>query len=193
MAKLVYGVGTNDSDYAVQKKTYCKQTKKYTKIWECRFYRTWFEMLRRCFSEKWLQKKPSYKDCKVCEEWLTFSNFKSWMEKQDWEGKHLDKDLLGDGKLYSPETCCFLEQRVNSFIATSKGGNKEGCFYDTRSGKYTSYCNNPFAKKLVHLGGFDTQEEAHLAWKKKKLEFAKIISEELDERCAKALINRYSR
>lgn len=47
--------------------------------------------------------------CSVCEEWLTFSNFKRWMEQQDYEGKALDKDLLvSQNKTYSSETCVFV-------------------------------------------------------------------------------------
>ena len=74
-------------------------------------------MLQRCYSESHLVRQPTYKGCSVCEEWLTFSNFKSWMEQQDWEGKQLDKDLLVyKNKIYSPETCVFVSSVINSFF-----------------------------------------------------------------------------
>ena len=68
---------------------------------------------------------PTYKGCSVSEEWLRFSNFKRWMEKQDWDGKQLDKDILFEGnKVYSAETCVFVTSVVNSF--TSDSGAKRG-------------------------------------------------------------------
>ena len=118
--KLVYGVGINDADYATQiKKTigYENGKQKQKLIWSCHFYEKWKSMLERCYSERFKIKFPTYKDCTVCEEWLTFSNFKSWMEEQDWQGKELDKDLLVVGnKIYSPQTCCFLTKMINTFI-----------------------------------------------------------------------------
>lgn len=30
----------------------------------------------------------------MADEWNTFSNFKNWMEKQNWEDKQLDKDII---------------------------------------------------------------------------------------------------
>lgn len=38
------------------------------------------------------------------------------MDQQDWKGKHLDKDLLGDTYEYSPEKCCFISKRLNTEI-----------------------------------------------------------------------------
>ena len=121
--KLVYGVGINDADYIVciyeeLPRTNGKQNQKI--VWRCPFYSRWMSMLRRCYSKAYQEKQPSYKGCSVCEEWLTFSNFKSWMETQDWEGKQLDKDLLVyKNKIYSPETCVFIDQRLNTFLVKS--------------------------------------------------------------------------
>lgn len=41
-------------------------------------YRTWKGMLERCYSEKYLSKKPTYKGCSVDEDWHNFQNFASW-------------------------------------------------------------------------------------------------------------------
>ena len=124
---LVYGVGINDADYRVQEnKCYTNNLgKRATEVlWRCPYYDRWYGMIRRCYSERELSRFPTYKGCSVCEEWLTFSNFKSWMEQQDWEGKHLDKDLLiYKNKVYSSETCVFVDYKVNLFIikgSTSK-------------------------------------------------------------------------
>lgn len=72
-------------------------------------------MLQRCFSEGLHKKHPSYLGCKICNEWLVFSNFKAWMETQDWEGKELDKDIYGQ-ELYSPDTCLMVRPDVNKFF-----------------------------------------------------------------------------
>ena len=94
--KLVQGIGVNDSDYIVKKfESYINLNgdKKRRLIWVCPFYQKWGSMLTRCYSEKYQERHPTYKDCTVCEEWTTFSNFKKWMQGQDYQGKHLDKDL----------------------------------------------------------------------------------------------------
>jgi len=39
------------------------------------------------------------------------------MERQDWEGKHLDKDILIPGnKIYSPDRCIFVSSLINLLI-----------------------------------------------------------------------------
>lgn len=116
--RLICGRGINDSNCRITR------TKQGKTIWRCPYYVVWSSMLFRCYSAYELNRKPTYKDCHVCKEWLLFSNFKAWMEAQDWEGRQLDKDILGDGKLYSPGTCCFVPQWLNSLFhpCTSKCG-----------------------------------------------------------------------
>lgn len=109
MKRLIYGVGINDS-----KSTYIEGKR-------CKYYVTWKSMLQRCYSLKYKNKNPTYANCSVCDEWLTFSNFKAWMVKQNWEGKDLDKDILIEGnKIYSPETCFFISRRINTLLNVSK-------------------------------------------------------------------------
>lgn len=79
-------------------------------------------MLTRCYNHKSLKKNPSYIGCSVCDEWLTYSNFKRWYEDPIngyREGYHLDKDILVKGnKVYSPETCCFVPHSINCLLLT---------------------------------------------------------------------------
>lgn len=111
MDKLIFGKGVND----VEGKTQLQKDKKV--IWRCPFYDRWTNMLRRCYSKSYQKSFPTYVGCTVCEEWLRFSTFKTWMQFQDWEGKELDKDLLsGKSKIYSPETCGFIGKDLNNFI-----------------------------------------------------------------------------
>lgn len=96
--KLVCGVGINDSEYPTSLFGVEEGSRKL--LWRCPYYTTWHNMISRVYSGH--KNCSAYHDVVVCEEWLLFSNFKSWMETQDWEGKELDKDIFGDGKLYSP-------------------------------------------------------------------------------------------
>ena len=120
LRRLVNGVGVNDADYVVEKLEttgYVNGKQKQKLVWYCPHYRAWRGMLSRCYSAKYQEKQPTYIGCSVSEEWLTFSNFKAWMEKQKWEGMHLDKDLLIEGnKIYSADTCVFVSPLVNTFI-----------------------------------------------------------------------------
>ena len=165
----------------------------------CTYYRAWVDMLRRCYSAKYQEKYPTYVGCTVSKDWLTFTNFKSWMEKQDFgKDRHLDKDLLFEGnRIYSPETCVFVTQMVNKFTTDSgatRGDWLIGVCWHKRLEKFMSNCSNPFTKKREHLGYFASEKEAHEAWLKRKLELAKELAEiQTDERVAKALIDRYSK
>lgn len=197
--KLVHGVGINDADYVVQKfETIIENGKRNRKlIWICPFYQAWINMLNRCYSIKFQDKRPTYRGCSVSEEWLTFSVFKNWMEKQDWQDKQLDKDLLFDGnKVYSPETCVFVTRTVNSFTTDSGAARGEwliGVYWNKGANKFMSMCSNPFTKKQEYLGLFECEQEAHQAWLKRKLELAKELAAiQPYPRVAEALINRYS-
>ena len=199
-AKLVYGVGINDADYVTQKWEtvgYVNGKQKQRLVWMCPYYRAWTSMLQRCYSTKLQEKYPTYKGCSVSEEWLRFSNFKRWMEKQDWGGKQLDKDLLFRGnKVYSEETCVFVTRMVNMFTVdrgASRGEWMIGVNWDKWANKFRASCRNPLTKKGEHLGLFESELEAHQAWLKRKLELAYLLAaEQTDERVAKALIARYT-
>ena len=197
--KLVFGVGINDADYAVTEweTIEVNGVRKQQCVWYCPYYRSWVEMLRRCYSTKYQETRQTYKGCIVSDEWLTFSNFKSWMEFQDFEGMQLDKDILFEGnKVYSAETCVFVTKTVNMFITDSGASRGEwliGVNWHKATSKFVSQCNNPFTKKREHLGLFDCEIEAHQAWLNRKLELATLLAaEQTDERVAKALIARYT-
>ena len=107
---LVYGIAINDADYNVAVRVNGK-------VKMCPFYERWKNMIARCYCKSFQSRRPTYIGCTVCKEWLTFSNFKAWMEQQDWKGKALDKDILKkDNKEYSPEKCAFIDFSLNSFL-----------------------------------------------------------------------------
>ena len=153
--QLVYDVGINDADYVVKPRINGKMV-------TCPFYRKWTDMLQRCYNPKFQAKCPTYVGCTVAEVWLTFSNFKAWMEKQDWEGKHLDKDLLDPGnKVYGPENCVFVSGHINTLLtdnAANRGAYPQGVNFDKPTGKYKAQCS--VGGRSKHLGRFTTIAEA---------------------------------
>ena len=188
-SKLIFGVGVNDAGYTLEKVVNGKRV-------ICPYYSRWRDMLKRCYSKKYLKSKPSYNGCAVCEEWLTFSNFKAWMETQDWQGKELDKDLLVKGnKLYSAETCVFLHPLINGFLrdsVKSEGGLMSGVCWHKGAGKFMAQCCDAENGKRVYLGLFDSEIEAHEAWKRKKRELACIVAlSQKDVRVSNSLNSRY--
>lgn len=191
--KLICGMGINDADYPVKVRVWGDWKKKY---WSCPFYSTWQDMIRRCYDIKVQEKHSSYKGCYVCEEWLRFSNFKSWMETQDWEGNDLDKDILIRGnKVYSPQRCVFVERMVNGFIlenGRSRGDWPIGVSWNKSMNAFSSKVNNPITKKQENLGYFHCPQEAHQTWLARKLELARQLAALQDDpRVAKALVERY--
>lgn len=197
--KPVQGVGTNDADYVVDsKRTKRDENGKIITLsrWTCPFYTVWNKMLERGYSEKLKLKQPSYRDTEVCEEWWLFSNFKTWMSTQPWEGKQLDKDILFPGnKIYSPDKCVFVPQAVNLFVVERgfhRGEWPIGVHFDKYTQRFKAECRNPFTDRTENLGRYDTPEEAHQAWLTRKLELAKLIANTLDDkRVADALVSRY--
>lgn len=192
--RKVCGVGVKDVAYVVQKKVSGRL------VWTCPYYKHWKKMLERCYSEKFLIKNTTYAGCSVHTEWLSLSGFISWVNSQqnsDWKNCVLDKDTLIKGnKLYGPSTAAFVSKRVNSFlIGCSKGRGKYllGVSWKKSIGKFQAACNNPFTKRKEFLGYYLTESEAHLAWKSKKHEYARILAEqEKDSRISNALLDLYS-
>ena len=188
--KLVYGVGVNDADYFVY------GTENHKIVWRCPYYRAWKDMLVRAYSDKYKQRQPTYNGVTVCEEWHSFMRFRAWMIQQDWSGKELDKDILVPGnKVYSPNTCVFVDKVVNSFLvdrAADRGEWPLGVYWNEQNQKFMSRCSNPFTKKNEYLGLFQCPNQAHLAWKARKHELACQLADlQTDERVAEALRVRY--
>lgn len=179
--KLFYGVGIydlrDDPSYTTKKMVDGKI------VWRCPFYVKWTNILKRCYSEKWLQQHPSYRGCSVCEEWKTFSNFMAWVKTQSWEGKDLDKDILVPGnKFYSPKTCVFVTGKLNRLLTNSfanRGKYPVGVRFMVSIKKYTSQIKR--YSKITHLGTFDTPEEAHEVYKKERSKYILEVAENLTE------------
>lgn len=182
MKNLIYGVGINDANYKVRPNNHI-----------CPFYSIWYGMIKRCYSQVALKNNTAYKNCSVCDEWLTFSNFKAWMIKQDWKGKHLDKDIINIGnKVYSHENCCFVTVAINNLILTNpktRGKYAIGVHFDKRRGKYQASIK--VNGKNTNIGRYNTESEAAKAYKdaKKNILIA-AAKEQTDHRVKLALEKR---
>lgn len=194
---LIFGVGLNDADYVTRRYEELPKVsgkRKQKLVWICPFYATWKSMLDRCYSPKRQEKQPHYKDCTVCDEWLRFSNFKAWMETQEWEGNQLDKDILFPGnKHYSAKFCVFVSRQVNMFVTEKRKNRGEyptGVTFQKICSKFKATCMD--AGKPVLLGSFDCPQAAFRAWLECKKKLArKLATEQTDQRVAQALISRY--
>ena len=139
-------------------------------------YDYWHSMLRRCYDETRIKvdegRNLAYQGCKVCDEWLNFSNFYKWYKDNYYEIDNeimcLDKDILIKGnKIYSPQTCIFAPQKINTLFCNSKkirGNLPLGVTYDKRYNSYVARCNNG-NKKTIYLGSRKTIEEAFMLYK----------------------------
>jgi len=173
--KLVHGVGRNDSDYVVN------TTSPNGKQTMCPYYNTWSNMLSRAYSQKFHARQPTYIGVTVCEEWHSFMAFRSWMIKQDWEGKHLDKDIIVPGnKVYSPNRCAFVSRETNSLLnslASARGELPIGVHWC--SGKFRAAISEN--GKRVRLGHFTAPFAAHLAWREAKVKITRAAARDCDD------------
>jgi hypothetical protein len=185
--KLVRGVGIND----------IKSPSKIIvggKVKRCPFYQTWWLMLHRCYSEQSLEGHPTYRDKFVCEEWKKLSNFKVWMETQDWQGKQLDKDILLSGNsVYSPETCVFVSRDVNMFMIDREDINRalpQGVKL-TQEGNYSAQVK--WKGKSVHIGTYQTPQQAAKAYISRKRQLAiELANEQEDNRVKQAILDKFN-
>lgn len=195
---MFYDFGINDADYNVYKTE--KVGSKSHIVWQCPIYRDWYAMLKRAYDNK-LQ--VTYDDVTVCNEWRSFMKFREWVLTQpnkNWQNCALDKDLLCKGnKVYSPQTCCYVDKAINSFLTDrrhSRGEYPIGVTWHKHRKCFVAQCSNPFGvtdyEKRGYIGGFDSEIDAHLAWKSKKHEYAcKLADIQDDERIASALRRYY--
>lgn len=142
-------------------------------------YNTWSNIILRCYSDKHRYLFEAYPDCEICEEWCNFQIFAKWYDENKYtvEGRlHIDKDVLAKGnKIYSPDTCIFLPQRINMIFMSKP--NKQGLPNGVRqikSGYVASYNG-------IKINTYKTLDEAVKAHdKEKRLHIKKVVEEYKD-------------
>lgn len=162
-------------------------------------YMLWHSMLKRCYSDTYQKKYPTYIGCEVSDNFLHYEYFYEWCNKQigfDNEGWHLDKDLLIKGnKVYSENTCVFIPKEINLLLVRhtpSRGKHPIGVYWrNTKKAFVARVCKNKGVSEW--LGCFTTEIEAFNAYKQAKETFIKEQAEkyksQIDERAYNALMN----
>jgi len=137
---------------------------KYSSVHNIDAYRCWDRMLARSYRTGY----KGYEGCVVCDEWHNFQNFAEWYYKQpnhsnkDRNGKSycLDKDIFGNGKLYSPDNCCFVPESLNKILTNTKfasGAYKAGNKFMVRT------------RLSGRVGTYEDKEKAEAVYKKTKI------------------------
>ena len=155
-------------------------------------YKCWKDMLRRCYSAKFQEKHPSYIVCSVCDDWLYYPNFKNWYDNNYYKinnkTSQLDKDILiKDNKVYSPDTCVFVPQFINSLFTKNqktRGDLPIGVTYDKAKKKYIAGLSvfKDGKSTLKYLGSFDTADKGFEVYKKAKEEYIKEVADEYKDK-----------
>ena len=155
-------------------------------------YMCWINMLSRCYSSKYQEKRPTYKGCYVSEGWLYYHNFKNWYDDNYYEidGKtsQLDKDVLIKGnKIYSPNTCVFVPNFINKLFTkrqNRRGAFPVGVYYDKTNKKYKAQLSIFKDGKSVvkNLGYYNTPNDAFEVYKQAKEEYIKEIADEYKDK-----------
>ena len=184
----VFGVGIIGTKYPVSEGDIL--TKEYV---------LWKSMLKRCYSNTFKKKYPTYEGCEVSNKFKSYEYFYEWCNKQvgfgnkDW---HLDKDLLIKGnKVYSENTCVFLPKEINLLLiksTASRGEHLIGVYWHKTKKAFIAKVNKNKGKQEC-LGLFNTEIEAFNAYKQAKENFIKEQANkwksQIDPRAYEALMN----
>ena len=187
----VYGIGISGTKYPITiNGTLTKE------------YEIWCNMLKRCYSDTYQKKQPTYKGCEVSNNFLYYEYFYEWCHKQIGFDNHgngnpfqLDKDLLVKGnKVYNESTCVFLPKEINSVLTKSTATSGEyliGVCWSKTHKAFKAQVSKSKSKK-EHLGCFNTELEAFNAYKEAKEFFIKELANkwkgQIDERAYNALM-----
>lgn len=166
--KSVRNFGIVDVDHPVIKWVYIDGKQVIT--WKDPAYVKWKNMIERCYGPTMKGRASRYVGVTVDDRWRSLSSFSAWFDSQHTKGCDvLDKDLLGSGNLYGPDTCCFIPNKLNTFLSKTedrgrlpgvslrKGGGFEGVVQ--RDGVAIRVCRKA-----------ETELEAHLAWIEAKID-----------------------
>lgn len=157
-------------------------------------------MFERCYDMVAMEKRQSYVECVVREDWYDFQGFAEWCYAQKgfneprWQ---LDKDILVKGnKVYAPDRCCFVPSDINALFTKREAGR--GLYpigvYEYSPGQFRATCSNEFMGEKKFLGPLRaTPEEAFYDYKGHKERVIKqradFYKDRIDPRVYEALIN----
>ena len=184
----VYGVGVTGTKYPITVDDVI--TKEYV---------LWRGMLKRCYSDVYKKRYPTYEGCKVSNKFKNYEYFYEWCHKQigfDVKGWHLDKDLLIKGnKVYSEDSCIFIPSEINLLLVkntASRGEHLIGVYWHNKRKAFEARVRKNKGKQ-EYLGLFKTEIEAFNTYKIAKESFVKEqankFKSQIDPRAYEALMN----
>ena len=184
----VYGVGVTGTKYPITVDDVI--TKEYV---------LWRGMLKRCYSDVYKKRYPTYEGCKVSNKFKNYEYFYEWCHKQigfDVKGWHLDKDLLIKGnKVYSEDSCIFIPSEINLLLVkntASRGEHLIGVYWHNKRKAFEARVRKNKGKQ-EYLGLFKTEIEAFNTYKVAKESFIKELANKwkgkIDGRAYEALMN----
>lgn len=160
-------------------------------------YRYWINMMTRCYNDKDKENgnNLSYNDKYVCEEWHNFQNFAEWFDKNYYEINNesmaLDKDILvKNNNIYSPNTCIFVNKRINNLFIKRKSARGEypiGVVYHKRDNEFRAECSIidkiTGKKRKEKLGSYKNPEDAfYKGYKPFKEHYIKQVANEYKDK-----------
>jgi len=128
-----------------------------------KIYNIWINIIARCYN----QQNKAYrfygaKNVKVSTEWLIFQNFLKDVAKlkgfqniaEKVEKYELDKDINGDGQLYSKESCVWVLKSTNNYYMLKENNKSSyiGVCFLKKTGNWQSQIN--IDNKQVYIGTF---------------------------------------
>lgn len=136
-------------------------------------YKAWGHILSRCYGTGSLRETNCcYKDSTMQESWWNFQTFAEWYYTNKPSCNYalqIDKDLKVPGnKVYGPDTCTFVPSAINSLF-TGWLDNRDlprGVTVSKLTGRYIAKTNHAEGglRRQIHIGTYDTIEEARLAY-----------------------------
>ncbi|HSC53101.1 MAG TPA: hypothetical protein VLC98_05775 [Phnomibacter sp.] len=148
----------------------------------------WKSIIDRCYNPYTVNVEPGYINVYVCDEWFnSCMAFREWWIKNYVEDYKIDKDILTDNQIYSPETCLYLPEWLNRFATGSrntKSNLPRGIHLSEAKNpecKYVGEVLHPITKETYWRASFPTPELAHRIWVAKKLLLAKELKSEMDD------------
>lgn len=185
--KLVCGVGVNDFKLEGIKSTGTPE------------FKLWHGMLARCYGG--YRSVHTYRGCGVSENFKSLKYFHDWANNQigflfkdenglNWQ---LDKDILGNGKEYNEQVCCFVPRKLNTLMAYNKPSNTDisGVHFKTKDRKYYAGCCDGEGVSRF-LGAYKNKIDAFMAYKERKEQVVRLYAKEyaglVDDRVTETLL-----
>ena len=146
-------------------------------------YKRWSKMISRCYNDYYQNRGNAYHGVTVHPYFQNFQNFHKWyMENYyelEGEQMELDKDLLyKNNKVYGPDTCCFIPHSINTALVNNsemRGELPVGVSKAKDGIRFRAYMYQ--YNKQVHVGIFNTPEEAFEAYRVEKQRYLRELAD----------------